>query len=164
MSMVIYLRRATAADIARLTDSPSDFERFAFEDGDQADHIIDFDKAWDALDFLLTGTPRTTDDPLAIIAADGELFGVDEHGFGGFSIISPDRMAAFARALEAVSDEQLAARYDPAAMEREDIYLADFFVEEGADALDYILQGVPALRRFAASCAAKGEGALRILA
>ena len=72
-------------------------------------------------------------------------------------------MSAFNDALQRIGDAELEGRYDPAAMAAEDVYLADAFVGEGRDALDYVMRGVPALRGFAASAAARGEGAIRII-
>lgn len=164
MGMVIYLRRSSSADIARFTADGSAWESFAFEQGDEGVDLIDFDKAWHALHFMLVGAAGTTGDPLGIIAADSEMYGTDEHGFGGFSVVSPGQMTAFNLALRAISDGELERRFDPAAMVREDVYLADVFVDEGQESLEYVMQGVPALRRFAASVAERGEGALRIIA
>ena len=164
MGMVIYLRRASSADISRLRVDPADWETFAFEEGQSGVDLIEFDKAWHALHFMLTGSAGGTGNPLGIIAEDGEMLGTDEHGFGGFSVISPSQMQAFHEALQKLSDSELEGRYDPTTMAREDVYLADLFVDEGAEALEYVMQGVPDLRRFSASVAERGEGAIRIIA
>jgi hypothetical protein len=161
--MVIYLRRASRADIARLTSNPESWEQFAFEEGEDRVDMIDLDKAWHALHFMLTDAVYDTEDPLGIIARNEEQFGTDENGFGGFAVISPDRMKAFDSALRKLDDRSLASRYDPAAMAANDIYFADVFVDDGEDALEYVMQGVPDLREFAARCASQGDGALRIL-
>jgi hypothetical protein len=76
-------------------------------------------------------------------------------------------MKRLAQALGALSDDELAGRYDPAAWRANDIYRGDMFVEHdeenSAETREYVMQGVPALRRLASSCAAKGEGAIRLL-
>lgn len=164
MGMVIHLRRASPADVARLTADPTLWESFAFEQGDEGVDLIEFDKAWHALHFMLVGAAGNTGDPLGIIVEDSDMFGTDEHGFGGFSVVHPEQIKAFNVALQTISDVELERRYDPAAMVREDVYLADFFADEGAEALEYVMQGVPALRRFAASAAERGDGAIRIIA
>jgi hypothetical protein len=50
---------------------------FFFEDCDDGD-LIDFDKAWDALHFMLTGEPWSTTGPLAIMFYEGEQIGTDD--------------------------------------------------------------------------------------
>lgn len=164
MGMVIVLRRASAADIERLVANHDDWESFAFEEGDQEKDVVDFDKAWHALHFMLTGAAYNTDSALGIIVNDGETYGADEHGFGGFTIVSPEQMRAFDRALQQIGDAELASRFDSSAMAQNDIYLADAFTQEmREEALEYILQSLPALRELSASCAKAGDGALRIL-
>ncbi len=163
MGMVIYLRRAGAADIDRLIATPTDFEEFVFEEAVDGADVIDFDKAWDALHFMLTDGGRTPH-PLGLICEALPELGADENGMDGFGVISPERMAAFATALDKLDDATLAARYDPAAFVAADVYLADMFADEGAEALDYIMQGVPALRRFATTCRRTGDGAIRVIA
>ena len=163
----MYLRRASEADITRIGSDSEAAERFIFDEGDPDRDQVDFDVAWEALHFMLCGEMYDTVHPLGIIACRLPELGLDANGFGGFSVISPVAMKQFAEALEALSDDELARRYDPAAWLRNDLYRADMFVEDDAEnsteTRAYVLQGVPALRRFASSCAANGEGALRIL-
>ena len=164
MGMVIVLRRASPADIKRLIANPSDWEAFAYEEGDQEKDIVDFDKAWHALHFMLTGVPYNTDSPLGIIANDGDTYGTDENGFGGFTVVSPAQMRAFDDALQQIDDATLASRYDSAAMIEQDIYIADAFAEDTREeALEYIFQSLSPLRELSARCANAGDGALRIL-
>jgi len=167
MSMVMYLRRASHADIARIGEDSEAAHRFAFEEGDQDRDLVDFDVAWDAVHFMLCGESYDTVHPLGIIACRLPEIGLDANGFGGFSVISPLAMKHFAKALAALSDEELARRYDPHAWLANDLYRGDMFVEDDeenpAETRAYVMQGVPALRRLASSCAANGEGAIRIL-
>ncbi|QDX26268.1 DUF1877 family protein [Sphingomonas suaedae] len=149
MSMVVYLRRATADEVAHLAANPDAVHEMVFSESADG-RLVDFDKAWHALHFMLTGDAGKTGHPLSVlVATDEELIGTDENGFGGYWQFDPARVSAFADALAAVSDDELAQRYDPATMVREYVYLADVFEEEGEEALPYVMQGVPALRRFA---------------
>lgn len=162
--MVIYLRRASAADVERIRANPTSLEHFVFEQGEHRIDLIGFDKAWHALHFMLTGQAYGRDHPLGIIADETPTEGTDENGFGGFSVIEPSRLAIFAEKLSEVTDEALAARFDPQAMLAADIYIADAFVEDDpVEAVEYILQGLPDLRQFVTSCSERGDGALRIL-
>ncbi|WP_294076234.1 YfbM family protein [Sphingomonas sp.] len=162
--MVIVLRRASSSDIERLIADPDDWETFVYEEGDQQNDIVDFDKAWHALHFMLTGAAYNTDSPLGIIANDGETIGTDENGFGGFTVVSPAQMKMFDEALRRIDDAELASHYDHAAMLEHDIYIADAFAGlTREEALEYIFQSLPALRDLTASCAKAGDGALRIL-
>ena len=163
MGMVIYLRRASPSELQKARAQPDIVQDFAFQTEDP-NLIVDFDKAWHALHHLFTGSGDATDSPLSILIDKTAEIGADEHGFGGFWIIEPARMKAFSDALSSLDDAALAAKYDPAAMDREQVYLSDVFVEEGDEALDYVMQGVPALRKFAQNCVQNGDGAIKILA
>ena len=162
MGMVVYLREVSPAQITELTQNPSNWEQFAFEEAAPGE-LVDVDKAWHALHFMLTETSGPTDSPLNILSPSDDLYGADEHGFGGFSLVSPSEMKAFSVALSELTDQAIAARYDPAAMVAEDIYLGDSFADEGDEGLTYIMQGIPDLRLFANRCAANGSGAFNIL-
>ena len=165
MGMVIYLRRASVADIKVLTADPARVDAFVFEEGDPETDLVEFDKAWHALHFILTGEAYGSGHPLGIIAGDAPKIESAESGFGEFWVLSPDSIAEFAAALEKIDDRTLAARIDIDAMVAVDIYIADAFAEDDkAEAIEYIMQGVPALRRFAASCREAGDGALRVIA
>ena len=73
-------------------------------------------------------------------------------------------MAMFAAALEGLSDEAIVGRVDPPAMIAKGIYLPDVFADEDDPATDYLVEGVPELRRLAMLCRKSGEGAIRCLA
>ena len=164
MGMVMYLRQASPSDIARVGDDPEAAVDFVFAEEGGAE-LVDFDKGWQALHYLLTGDPYSSDSPLDIIAGDAPQIGDDSIERSPAWLITPDRMVAFATALAGTTDEEFASRYDLDDMVAKDIYIADAF--DGLDrveALQYILQGMPALRALAGSCAANGDGALRLLA
>ena len=164
MGMVMYLRRASIADIARLQADPRGVPDFVFDDAAPDQDLVEFDKAWQALHFMLSGEAYGMGRALGIIAEETPMQSSDGIGSLEYSIVPPERMVTFDAALKALDDGSLAQRYDPAAMAAQDVYLADSFLNEGPEALEYILQGVPALRRFAASCADAGCGAIRVLA
>ena len=158
--MILYLRRVSDDDIADLQANPERTGDFFFAERAQQDgDLIDFDKAWQALHFTLTGAEYATDDPLGAMLNEGEQVGEDL-GYGRPWVITADRMKAFHEALSGISDDEIGARYNPSEMVKNDIYTADAFESEPEQGLAYLLQGVPALRQFAAKCASIGSGAL----
>ncbi len=154
MSMILTLRRADPVTLAKLCANPElgwDFMNPEEQDYEPED-MIDFDKAWNALHFILARTDWGGDSPLAMLLNDHEHLG-EEHGYGPAWIVTPDRVKRFDDAFQPLSDEALAARFDPADFVGSDMYSADIFAEEDRDEiLEYLLQGVPALRRLTAKC------------
>lgn len=158
--MVLYLRRASESDVERLRSAPSEIPNFFFSpEAQPAGDLIDFDKAWQALHFTLSGAEYYTDNDLGILLFDGEKIGEDM-GYGAGWIIPNHRIVAFNSALSAMSDDDIRARYNPAEMSRNDIYIADAFEEDPEQGLQYLMQGIPALRQFAEKCTASNSSAI----
>ncbi len=152
----IFRKKETQSD--KLVSDQFHVSDFFFEECDEGD-LIDFDKAWDALHFMLTGEPWSTEGPLAIMFYQGEEIGSDD-GYGPARIIPKEVMRTFNTALKNLDDQDIARRYDPGAMDEAQLYGSYIFAEEGDEALDYVMQGVPRLRAFAEKCATTNSGAL----
>jgi len=160
MSMVLYLRRATSEDVARLEEDPEELVPFVFEEEEESEAVVDFDQAWHALHFMLCGDMGRTSHPLSVMLGNDEgLKGTEAH-FYGYWVITPDEVRAFDSALSALSDQDIAARYDPDAFAEHHLFGAGIFLEEGEESgetLSYIMQGVPALRRMTRAAAAAND-------
>jgi len=115
----------------------------ALEDG----HRIDLDKEWHATHFLLTGSAEATADPLSLILGPFATLGPD-HGYGPAWFVPASAIKACDEALDALDDAVLAQRYDPQAMNRAYVYLADVFVDDGDEGLAYLRSRVEQLREF----------------
>ncbi|WP_184018270.1 YfbM family protein [Sphingobium boeckii] len=150
--MILYLRRADAVE-ALASASEEDFADFIFDEiAGSAGDLIHFDKAWHALHFVFAGSEAATGTSLGLLMNEWPEFGVDG-GYGAPRLAPPAAVKAFADALAGLSDEELKSRYDPAAMERADVYIADMLVEDGLeDGWGYVAQGLPALRAFIKKC------------
>jgi hypothetical protein len=163
MGMVLCLRGATPEQLAALRADADAADEFLFDEAAyDADEVVDFDKAWNALQFMFTGSGEESDHPLSFFPSEPERIGTD-NGYGGPWIFTPAQVAAFNDALRELTDEQLESRYDPEAMAAADIYLADVFVDEGPEALEYVMQGVPQLRALTQRCADTGSGMVGII-
>lgn len=161
--MVLCLRGANEQDLVKLRADTNAADDFLFDDeAYKKGDLVDFDKAWHALQFMFTGSGDESDHPLSLIPTNPERIGTD-NGYGGPWLISQARVVAFNAALSELTDKQLESRYDPAAMAERDIYLADMFVEEGSEALEYIMQSIPELRALVARCADEKSGMVGII-
>ncbi len=164
MGMVLYLRRAMTAEIEAVGPTEQEVVDFLFKDEIEDEEIIDFDKAWDALNFMLMDGNKESSSPFNFLLGQWESFGCNELFNEPVGKVVPvDAVTRFNAALNSLSDAALADRYDPAAMEKADIYMADMFVEEGAEALDYVMQGVPALRRFTEAAASQKQSVVIVI-
>jgi hypothetical protein len=84
--------------------------------------FVDLDKAWHALHYLLTGTSRDGDGPLAFLLKGGAPVGNDLGGYGPARVFTPAEAAAIADALADVSQAKLLPRFDLKKFERLELY------------------------------------------
>ncbi len=138
-------------------ESVDPIRRFFFASPPEGD-LIDFDRAWDALNMMLTGVAFESEGPLAIFYHQGEEIGPD-HGYGPARHIPAEKMKEFADALQYLRDDDLASRFDPTGFEDAQLYASYLFSEDGIE-VDYIMQWVPSLRQFADKCVETNSGAL----
>jgi hypothetical protein len=163
MGMVLCVRGASPDYLDQLRKDTKLADDYLFDEAAYvAGELVDFDKAWNALQFLFTGSGVESDHPLSLIPENVEHIGTD-NGYGFPWIFSPTRVAAFHVALDALTDDDLKARYNPAAMAAADVYLADVFVDEGEEGLEYLFQSVPAFRALLQKCAGAGWGMVGII-
>jgi Domain of unknown function (DUF1877) len=158
VGMILYLRKATDSDLAVLKADASQFSDFFFdEEAQELGDCIEFDKAWHALDFTLTNGPNA--ESFELLMSNGEEIGEDI-GYGPGRVIGNAQVTEFHSALSNISDGELRARYDPAAMVAAEIYLSDSLVEEGEEGWEYVAQGIPDLRKFVEKCAMDGSSVI----
>jgi hypothetical protein len=88
---------------------------------DPAQGFVDLDKAWNALHYLLTGSARDGEGPLAFLLKGGTSVGEDL-GHGPARVFQPAEVAAIADALADVSQYKLLPRFDLKKFEKLEIY------------------------------------------
>jgi hypothetical protein len=163
MGMILYLRRTGEAEARTAAEDADGFADYLFDESAEAGgDLVDFDKAWGALHFMFSGSPWAGDGPLAFLLAPWPEVGADM-GYGPPRLAPPEAVRAFRDALAELTDADLKLRYNPAAMAREDVYIADSLVDEGEEGWEYVAQGLPALRRFLDRCVDTGSSALIVL-
>ena len=84
--------------------------------------FVDLDKAWQALHYLLTGSVRDGEGPLAFLLKGGAVVGDEDLGYGPARVFHPPEVEAIADALANVSQRTLLPRFDLKKFERLDIY------------------------------------------
>ena len=162
MSMVLVARRLTA-DEARL--DPGQLADLALEEDDEdspgEDSMVDLDKTWHAVHFLLTGTAWELEGDAGLAVLGGREVG-DDLGYGPARVLAPPDVDATSRALSAVDEQALRARFDPERMAALEIYPTGIWDED--DILDdYVLPAFRDLAGLDARAAAEGQAMLLLL-
>jgi hypothetical protein len=163
MGMIGNVHRVTEQELKALLAKPETIEDF-FEENHHPGKVLDLDKAWHGLQFLLTETAWDGTEPLNFLVGGGEEVDADT-GYGPARAFSNAEVQSLARALVPLTRDVLAKRYDPKAMTAAEIYPAIWDrPEEEAENLEYLLSSFDELKAFVAASAEAGDGLLVSLA
>lgn len=157
--MVCELRQLQADYARKLADNPDDFLAYLdeAEEGDLPEEaqgeVIDLDKAWHGLHYLLTGTAWGGDEPACYLIAGGEQIGDEEEhnvGYGPARLLLPAQVAAFAAVVATLIPAEIQKRLNPEEMTRLEIY-PEVWSRVGQDAqdnYDYLVEYAAELQDF----------------
>jgi hypothetical protein len=121
--------------------------------------IVDLDKSWHGIHWLLTGNADEGGAPLDFLVAGGAHVGLDDVGYGPPRVFTAAETRAIAAALDRVTDDELRRRFDPEAMMRAEIYPEIWDRDPAADdTFGYLAENVEALRRALATATSNGHG------
>lgn len=164
MGMIGNLLRVSEAELKSYIEDSSLLEDRIYKDYDENDiddALIDLDKSWDAIAFLLGDTSdEYLDQPLA-----KAIFGshtLDENqdlGYGPARFVTTDEVKEIHNLLTQLSNEELRKRFNPQVFEEEEIY-PTFWTQENEEEIWEYLSGNINLIRELYSVAAKNNGAV----
>jgi hypothetical protein len=123
--------------------------------------MLELDKAWHGIHYLLTGTAWEGDPPLNFLLVGGREVGDEEIGYSVPRTLTPAESRDVAVALAALSDDQLRARFAPDDMMRLEIY-PEIWDRNPAedDTLGYLMAHVEQLRSALPGVVARWHGML----
>ena len=124
---------------------------------------LDLDKAWQPLQFLLTGTAWEGEEPGCYLVRGGEeLAEDDELGYSSIRALTPHQVSRFDELLTNLSHETLRQRFDYNRMVALDIYAKPRGREKAGadDEVVHVLEAFDGLRSFVAVTAKTGDGAI----
>lgn len=155
MGMIAHFCRIDSATLEKLRADDSLLESYLYGD-DETPANIDIEKAWHGLHYLLTA--NNDNQTLAETILGGEGFG-QEMDYGPARLLDAPLVADIAAALDQLDEAALSAAYAPQAMQDAGIY-PEVWVDEGQEALDYLLIYYRTLQAFYRTAAANGEAVL----
>ena len=153
MSMIGYYLPLPQADLDALYADPSRI--VAFLDQAQDGDVVDVDKAWHGMHFLLTGAPWEADAPLGDAVLGGAAVGEEDVGYGPARGLSSSEVKAVAVALAPIDEAAFRQRFDGEALAEEEIYPTIW--DEGDEALDYLAHYYVIVRQLFAEAARNGH-------
>ncbi|MFD8383431.1 YfbM family protein [Streptomyces sp. NPDC059679] len=160
MSMIGEYARLTPAELERAVRDPDWAQEFI---GELMDTELDegpatsparcheTDKAWHALDFLLSRLAF----PVNVVFGEEEIPGADDWGYGPPRYLTPERVRVAAEAFAAMPPEALVSGVTPDDLVQADIYPVIIWV--GDESLDYVTSHYQALVPFFQAAARDGH-------
>ena len=122
MSMIGYFFLATDAELREAESAPGAVDRLIdAADQDRKADLVDVDKAWHCLHFLLTGTAWEGAPPLDFVVRGGTEVGEDM-GYGPARAFGSAELRAIADALDELEHRDLVSRFNAAKMDQLEIY------------------------------------------
>ncbi|MES2524407.1 MAG: YfbM family protein [Gemmatimonadota bacterium] len=160
MGMVAMFRRLADAELSQLREDAelaTEYLSDATPDGFGPYTDLDVDKAWHAIHFLLTGTAWGGEHPFNFVVTGGTEIGEDL-GYGPAHGFTSAEVREIAAALELLPVEQFMARFNPIALEADEIYPEIWDrPAEADDTRGYVAEHYDALRTFVMEGAAAGD-------
>ncbi len=125
--------------------------------GDERTDLLDVDKAWHGLHWLLSGSAEPTEDPLGFIMGGAEVG--QDISYGPARAYTADEVRKIAAALAPIEAAELRSRFDGDAMSADGIY-PDIWQRDPAedDTLGYLVTFYEPLKQLIAGAAQAGNG------
>jgi hypothetical protein len=160
MGVVCCLAPVDEDRINELLADPEAVSEFLEELEEEA-KVIDLDKSWHGIHFLLTGSAEEGEEPLCYLIKGGEEVGDGDVDFGPPRALRPKQIANWANALSSISTDDLRKRFDAKAMMEAEIYptIWDRVTEED-DYPGYLIENYEWLRSFIEQMKNENKGAI----
>lgn len=148
--------------LAALVADPTSIESVIQPDsGPDRETHLDIDKSWHAIHYTLNESAWEGEGPIAAVVLGGQELGEDV-GYGPARYLAPAEVVAVAAALELVTPEDFAAKFDPVALDAAEIY-PQGWGNSMPEALEYVLDNYRQLCTFYKAAASRGDALLTYL-
>ncbi len=124
MGMVLVMRADNDSKIKELLKNPQSIEDFCEcdEQDCSAESVLDLDKSWHGIHYLLTGDPQGGKEPLCYLLSSGAEIGDIDVGYGPARALTSMQIANFNDALRKIDEAEFRSRFDPQTMMKKKIY------------------------------------------
>ncbi|MGJ1386419.1 YfbM family protein [Sphingobacterium spiritivorum] len=159
MSMIANLLPVTTSELEAYLKDSSLLEDSIYNDEADAENLIDIDKSWDGIIFLLTGQSlATAKHNLVRILFSGQIIDEEQDlGYGPAHYLTAEQVAELNGEISTITIADLKQRFNPERMNELEVY--PIIWDEGDDAFDYLADGFLTLQNVFAD-ATKNEEAI----
>jgi hypothetical protein len=126
-----------------------------------AEAIVDIDKAWHGIHFVLVGEQYGGAPPLSNVVFGAKTIGEEDVGYGPAHGTTAAAVKEIAAALSEISEVKFREKFDASALKKADIYPQIW--DEGDEALNYLASYFTELKTFYESAARNGNAVITFL-
>jgi len=163
MGMIGNLLRVTKPELEGYLKDSSLLEDKIYDDETENNNLVDIDKSWDGIIFLLTGQSLTTSEHhLVRILFSGQLIDEEQDlGYGPAHYLTPEQVAELNHEISTITIADLKQKFNPEKMTQLEVYPTIW--DEGDDAFDYLADGFSTLQNVFADATKNGEAIITFL-
>lgn len=161
MSMIGNLLRVTKSELEEYLKDSSLLEDKIYDD--ETENLVDIDKSWDGIIFLLTGQSlATAEHNLVRVLFSGQLINEEQDlGYGPAHYLTPEQVAELNNEISTIIIADLKEKFNPEKMNKLEVYPAIW--DEGDDAFDYVADGFLTVQNVFADATKNGEAIITFL-
>lgn len=163
MSMIGNLLRVTKSELEEYLKDSSLLEDKIYDDETESENLVDIDKSWDGIIFLLTGQSlATAEHNLVRVLFSGQLINEEQDlGYGPAHYLTPEQVAELNNEISTIIIADLKEKFNPEKMNKLEVYPAIW--DEGDDAFDYVADGFLTVQNVFADATKNGEAIITFL-
>ncbi len=150
MSMIGNLLAVTQKELDSLNDNPESISEVLYET--REDDVIDLDKSWQVIHFILTGSPYGGNPPICNAIFGLQPIGEEDVGYGPAMGTPSEVVSKISAALSDISENEFCKMFNPESIAKADIY-PQIWSEDGI-LNDYIVPNFNELKAFYSEAAA----------
>lgn len=163
MSMIGNLLRVTRSELEDYLKDSSLLENKIYDDESENESLVDIDKSWDGIIFLLTGQSfANAEHNLVRILFSGQLIDEEQDlGYGPAHYLTPEQVAELNNDISTIKIADLKQKFNPKKMTELEVYPTIW--DEGDDAFEYVADGFSTLQNVFADATKNGEAIITFL-
>jgi hypothetical protein len=164
MSMIGNLLRVTKNELEQYIKNSSLLEKRIYNDdsGNEDSNLVDIDKSWDGIIFLLTGQNfEHSNHPLTKVLFSGQIIDEEQDlGYGPGQYLTAEQVIELNEQISKISIGELIKKYDPKRMIELGVYPN---IWENEEEINYLIEYFQTIQEVYAQAAKNGEAIITFL-
>lgn len=161
--MIAHLLRVTKSELEEYVSESISLENRMYDEETEFENLVDIDKTWDGIIFLLTGEGLSTSrHPLVKVLFSGQHIGKEQDlGCGPAHYLTPEQVVELNNEISLFTISDLKQRFNPEKMKQLNIYPPIW--DRGDHTFDYIANGFTTVQNIFAEAKKNDEAIITFL-